>query len=76
MQLTRPVLTFQQAAAIGRAVAVNRWRTAHLRRAGEAIGAVLDDAAAKPGLPEKVRDDLRGALAAVTMHALALETSP
>lgn len=76
MQLTRPTLPIEQAAAIGRAVAVNRWRAAHLRQAAQAIGAVLDDAAGAPGLPEQVRDDLRAALAAVTMHALALETSP
>lgn len=76
MQPTRPVLTLQRAAAVGQAVAVNRWRAAHLRRAAEAIGAVLDDAAAGPVLPEKVCADLRDALAAVTIHALALETSP
>lgn len=76
MQLNRPELTFRQAAAIGRAVAANRWRAAHLRRAAEAIGAVLDDTAAAPALRGKVRDDLRDALAAVTIHALALELSP
>jgi hypothetical protein len=66
----------QQAAAIGRAVAANRWRAARLRKATEAIGAVLDDAGNMPALPEKVRDDLRGALVAVAMHAVTLETSP
>lgn len=76
MQLTRPVLTLGQAAAIGRAVICNRWRAAHLRHAAEAIGAVLDDATAAPMLPEKARDDLTDALATVTMYALALETLP
>lgn len=76
MQLTRSVLTRGQAAVIGRAVAANRWRAAHLRRAAEAIGVVLDDATVAPALPEKARGDLRDALVAVTMCALTLETSP
>ncbi len=76
MQLNRPVLRPAEAAAIGHAVAANRWRAAHLRRAAEALGAVLDDASGVPALPERMRDELRDALAAVTMTGLMLETSP
>jgi len=73
MQLTRPVLTFRQAAALGRAVVVNCWRAALLRKAAAAVGAVLDDASGWPPLTEKACDELRQALATITMHALTLD---
>jgi hypothetical protein len=73
MQLTRPVLTFRQAAALGQAVEVDRWRAALLRSAAVAVGAVLDDASGWPPLTEKACDELRQALATITMRALALE---
>ncbi len=75
MQLTRPVLKFQQAAALGQAVMVNHWRAALLRSAAAAVGAVLDDAGGWPPFTEKARDKLREALATITMHALALDTT-
>ena len=76
MRLIRSFISDASAAAFGRAVAANRWRAALLRHAAAAVGAVLDDAGGWPPLTEKACDELREALATITMHALALETSP
>jgi len=76
MQLTRPVLKFQQATALGQAVMVNHWRADLLRHAVVAVGAVLDDAAGWPPLTEKARDELCEVLAVIRMLALSLDPNP
>ena len=61
ISLRPPVLPAQEAEAIGRDAALNRWRSRMLRQAALAIGAVLDSG---DDLPEKVRDGLRDVMTA------------